>query len=167
MNSSGDPDWAAQFTFTKRFWLGCAILFMSAVFATVTVISAGDARRLARHNIEIPATVLDHRFIAQNSARDGKGTHFITYSFTWNNQTIANERAVPQNFHNSHPVGHSWMIRIHPDAPRIHDLYDGQTRTTAWGHLAISLLMGLFGLFFGLSNGNLAALRARMRSTAP
>jgi hypothetical protein len=126
-------------------------------------VTANDARRLADLNIETTATVLGNRFVAPSVDDNGDGSHFITYSFDWDGAVITKERNVPKDIFETHPVGHNWPIRVHPDEPRIHDLYDGETRANAWGNLVVSLLTGVLGVFLGLSNGNLTALRSRLR----
>jgi hypothetical protein len=155
-------DWTPACAFTKRFWAGCVVLLLSAMFATVTLLSANDARRLAATHVQITATVLDNRIVTSNAADDGAETHYVTYTFTRGDVVIKNERGVPEDFFDTHPVGTAWNIKVHPDHPRIHDLYAGQTRSTAWGHLLLSVLMAAFGAWFGFSNGNWAALRARI-----
>ncbi|MDC1380799.1 hypothetical protein N8315_05015 [Octadecabacter sp.] len=111
-----------------------------------------DARRLAATHVQVTTTVLDNRIVTSNAADDGAETHYVTYTCT---------RGVPEDFFDTHPVGTAWNIKVHPDHPRIHDLYAGQTRSTAWGHLLLSVLMAAFGAWFGFSDGNWAALRAR------
>ena len=155
-------DHPQSYSFAKRFWVGSISLFLSAVFLSATLWATNDARRLDAQSVEGLARVVSSRFVAANSARYGDGAYFITYAFQWDRQSIVNERDVPEDFYDSHPVGTSWTIRIHPDAPRIHDLYPRETRTTAAGHLIVSTLSVLFGLWLVLSNGNLTVLRARL-----
>jgi len=164
-------DWTPACAFTKRFWAGCVVLLLSAMFATVTLLSANDARRLAATHVQVTPTVLDNRIVTSNAADDGAETHYVTYTFTRDDVVIKMSAACQRIFSTptpSKPHGISRCtpttrnIKVHPDHPRIHDLYAGQTRSTAWGHFLLSVLMAAFGAWFGFSNGNWAALSARI-----
>ena len=73
------------------------MLLLSAMFATVTLLSANDARRLAATHVQVTATVLDNRIVTSNAADDGAETHYVTYTFTRGDVVIKNERGMPED----------------------------------------------------------------------
>lgn len=79
------------------------MLLLSAMFATVTLLSANDARRLAATHVQVTATVLDNRIVTSNAADDGAETHYVTYTFTRGDVVIKNERGVPEDFFDTPP----------------------------------------------------------------
>lgn len=161
MTTPPPPDWTPQFQFTKRFWVGCAVLLLSVIFLVVTLFKANDARTLAATPVTAQATVLEIRETDPTFGTNGNPDFHITYQFAFADQILRMERKVPDGFARSHPVGTNWPIRVHQNDASIHDLYGGETRNTALGYLAITVLLAGFGAVLMLSGGNLAALRAR------
>lgn len=167
MNVPPTTDWAPQFQFTKRFWVGCAVVLLAVSFLVVTLIQANDARALAANPVTVQATVLEVRETGPTFGTTGPPDFHITYQFAVFDQVLRMERKVPKAFARTHPVGTLWPIRVHQNDASIHDLYGGETRNTAWDYVAVTALMAVFGAVFMLSGGNLAALRARKHNTPP
>ena len=153
--------WTPQPTFSRRFWVGCGVLILAVTFAFTSLFLAFQARALAADAVVTSATVTDTRIAPSFSGKDPNPSYFITYSFETDGTPIEAERGVSEAFFAAHPIGQTWDISVVPDAPHIHDIYIGETQKNAWSALYISCLTAIFGLWLGLSNGNLAVLKAR------
>lgn len=162
MNTPDHQDWTPQFRFSKRFWVGCAVLLLSVSFAVLAGLKARDAKALSASPIFVEATVIEARQTTPTDASEDS-TQKITYQFVYSDQFLTFERSVPIDFFQTHPEGTTWTIRTHLSDPSIHDLYEGETRKTAFGFVAASVFMALIGAVFMLAGGNLSALRARFR----
>ena len=156
-------NWAPRLNINKRFWIGCAITLLSFSFFVVTLLQAQDAYSLARYGVPVQATVIDTRIVESANSEANNPKFHLTYSYASNDQPRTHERSVPEPFFRAHPIGTVWDITVHPDDLSRHDLFDGQTRTTAWGFLAASLFLAVLGISLALSRGNLAVLKSHLR----
>ena len=154
-------DWSPAPSFTRRFWIGSAIVLLSVVFLAVSAVQWANARALAAHSITVTALVTETR-VATNTSGTSRGkTHYVSYEFEHGGTVQSFERSVPATLFETFPTGRSFPLRVHPKIPRIHDLYPGETGAQIPGFIVVSLLTLAFGLGLVLSKGNLAALRAR------
>jgi hypothetical protein len=158
------PSWTPKMNFTKRFWIGCAITLLSFSFFVVMLLQVYDARSLTRDGVPAQATVIDTRIVENAPSGTNTDKFHLTYRYPSNGQTRTHERSVPETFFNTHPTGTVWTITVHPDDTSRHDLFEGQTRTTAWSSLVASLLLAVFGISLALSSGNLTALKQRLQA---
>ncbi|MDB4052962.1 hypothetical protein N9499_03310 [Octadecabacter sp.] len=154
-------DWTPAYAYRRASLADKSVTVANMAESNSTTHPAQNRLVKAATHVQVTATVLDNRIVTSTAVEDGAETHYVADTFTRDDVVIKNERGVPEDFFDTHPVGTAWNIKVHPDHPRIHVLYAGQTRSTAWGHLLLSVLMAAFGAWFDFSDGNWAALRAR------
>ena len=155
-------EWTPRLHLNKRFWVGCAVLLLGISFLIATALQSRDVRALARDGVPALALVIDSTERAPADNSGDSPTFHITYTFTANDQTITNERRVPDRFFQTHPIGTTWTLRVHPDDASLHDLYPGETKRNTWGFFAVSTFLIAIGAFFALSGAPLSAIRSRL-----
>lgn len=162
MNRPVDTDWTPQFAFTKRFWVGCVTMLVATSFLVIAIVTALDARALAQNPRTLTATVVDTHEVGSSFGAASDPKFKITYQFRFDDQALRMTRTVPEAFFRAHPIDATWDIQVHSTDPSIHDLYAGETRSRAWGFIAVFAILAGIGAAFALSAGNLNALRARL-----
>ncbi|MEL6958286.1 MAG: DUF3592 domain-containing protein [Pseudomonadota bacterium] len=153
-----DPGpWQDQTPLGRGFWIGCAIVLLGIVFLMTSVVQVFNVRALAAHGITIQANITHTRVYEGD-----RGTSYhLQYEFTLDGTSYTYDRTVPEDVFETFSAVQTFELDVVPDRPRIHDIYEGQTRAEIGGFFAVSVLTILFGLWIAFRGGTLHRLRTK------